>query len=398
MRNLGLCVLAGALLCGIAAAAEFHRIDGTVVSGEARSIDAEGVIEIKPAEGDAVKVPADEVIRVEFVKDREPDVLLDGIVVYMPGGDRVCGTLKGSSHTSIEVRSKLLGNLTLPIEKLLAVEFRRAAEQPKNVEDMRERLLVNKTQDDVSFSTNGDEMSGILVGFESDKVVLRTSMGEMLLDPERLFGLSFAARERAPQPPSLLAVARCIDGSRITGKLKASEGGKLTIGLLAGPDVEIAPRAIIDIRFKHGKLVYLSDLDPVEEVTTPFFSGDYTWPMQRDRNYDRSTIRLAGETYQKGLGTFSGMKLTYNLGGEFEKFVSLVGIDDADVNHQGDVTVRVMADDKEVFNKAGITRAAGPVKIELPLKGVNKLQLVVDFGGNMHFGDLTDWADAHLIR
>lgn len=398
MRNLGLCVLVGALLCGTAVAAEFYRIDGTVVSGEVRSVDADGMIEIKPAEGDAVKVPSDELIRVEFAKDREPGALLAGIVVYMPGGDQVCGTLKGSSQTSIEVRNKSLGNLTLPIEGLLAVEFRRAGEQPKNVEDMRERLLANQTQNDISFSNNGDEMSGILVGFESDKVVFRTSLGEMPLDSSRLFGLSFAARERKPQPPSLLAVVRCIDGSRITGKLKASQGGKLAISLLAGPDVEIAPRAIIDVRFKHGKLVYLSDLDPAEEVATPFFSGDYTWPMQRDRNYDRNPISLAGQTYQKGLGTFSGMKFTYNLGGEFEKFVSWVGIDDADVNHQGDVTVRVLADDKEIFNKAGITRAAGPVKIELPLKGVNQLQLVVDFGGNMHFGDLTDWADAHLIR
>ena len=387
-----------ALFGGAAPAANFHTIDGKTITGELRSVDAQGLMTIRPEKGGVVGVPSDEIMRVEFGEGREPEEPLDGVVLHLPGGCRISGSLKNCSHASIEVQSPSLGKVALPLERLLAVEFRRAGQAPKTAAKMRAVMLNNKTKSDVSFSVNGDEMPGILIEFKPDKIVLKAALGEMPLETARLFGISFAARNRPPPPASLLAVARCIDGSVVTGKLMASKGGRIKLALLAGPEVEIAESALIELAFKQGKLVYLSDLKPAKEVRRPYFSGDHTWPYQQDRNYDRKPIRLAGKVYRKGLGMFSGMTLTYDLGGGFKKFAALVGIDDADENRQGDVTVRVLADGKEVFRKAGITRKAGPVKIDLPVKGVKTLELSVEFGGNMLFGDFTDWADAHLIR
>jgi hypothetical protein len=241
-------------------------------------------------------------------------------------------------------------------------------------------------------------MPGILVKFEPGKLTLKTALGELPLETGRLFGISFAARKRPPPPASLLAVARCTDGSVVTGKLLASKAGRVRLALLAGPEVEIDSKQLIELVFKHGKLVYLSDLKPAKEERRPYFGGDMTWPARRDRNFDLKPIRLGGKVYRKGLGMFSGMSLSYQLGGEFKKFSALVGIDDADENSQGNVTVRVLADGKEVFKKHGLTRKGGAVKVNIPVANVKVLELAVDFGGNMHFGDFTDWADAHLIR
>ena len=296
------------------------------------------------------------------------------------------------------MQSNSLGPLSLPLEKVLAIEFRRLGEQPKDAARMRAQLLGNETKNDVTFSVNGDQMPGILVSFEREALVIRTAAGEMPLKTARLFGISFAAKERPPLPPSLLASVRCADGSLVTGTLQESGSGAIKLSLVAGANVSIPAAGLIDLTFRQGKLVYLSDLKPQSEKYVPFFGGDHTWPCQRDQNYDRSAIRLAGKAYRKGLGTFSGTTLTYDLAGQFQKFGTLVGIDDADTNHQGNVTVRVLADGKEVFQKAELTQKTGPVKIELPMAGVKTLQLVVEFGGNMHFGDLTDWADARLIR
>ena len=388
---------AAAALCGVASAATFQRIDGTAITGELRSVDAKGVMTIQPAKGDAVAITADEFMRVEFGAGREA-VAPDGVVLHLPRGGRVNGALKKCSQVSIEVASPSLGKVALPLEKLLAVEFVRVGHEPKDADKMRAAMLANKTKSDISFLMNGDQMPGILVGFEPDKIKLKTSLGEMPLDTARLFGVSFAARKRPPPPASLLTVARCTDGSVVTGSLMASKGGGVKLALLAGPEVEIGEAHLIELGFRQGKLVYLSDLDPAKEEGRPYFTGDHTWPYQRDKSYDRKPIRLGGKVYRKGLGMFAGMKLTYQLGGEFKKFASLVGIDDTDEHHQGDVTVRVLADGKEVFKKAGLTRKSGPVKIDLSMKGVKTLELAVDFGGNMLFGDITDWADAHLIR
>jgi len=398
MKHLLLLTAAAAFLCVDASAAAFHKIDGTAVTGTLQSVDGQGVMSVQPDKGDVVRIKSDELMRIEFTEDTQPDELIDGVVVYLPGGDRICGKLTKSSQTHVEVASSSLGSLKLSLEKPLALEFRRAGEQPKDAEKMRARMLANQTKNDILFSANGDQMPGILVKFDGDKVVLKSALGEIPLKTSRLFGLSFAARKRAPPPPSLLAVARCADGSIVTGQLKESQKGIIRLALVAGGEVSIPSTALVDLGFKQGKLVYLSDLKPADESYTPYFGGDHTWPYRRDRSYDRKPIRLAGKTYRKGLGTYSGMKLTYHLGGEFSRFVAWVGIDDADVNHHGDVAVRVLTDGKEAFKKASITRKTGPVKIELSMSKVKKLQLVVEFGGNMHFGDLTDWANAHLIR
>lgn len=389
---------AAALLCGNAAAATFHTIEAKTITGELQSVDARGVMTIRPAEGALVKVPSDELMQVAFAEDREPDEPLEGVILYLPGGYRICGTLVKGSQTHVEVESRSLGQLKLSLESLLAVEFRRAGEQLKEAAKMRAAMLENETKNDISFSANGDQMPGILIGFDREKIVLKAALGEMALEHTRLFGLSFAARRRPAPPPTLLAVVRCTDGSHVVGKLMASKGGGLKLTLCAGPEVEIDEGGIIALSFKNGKLVYLSDLKPAAEVYKPYFAGDHTWPYQPDKNYDRKPIRLGGKAHRKGLGVFSGTTLTYDLGGGFRKFVSHVGIDDADVNHQGNVTVRVVADGKKVFEKAGLTRKGGPVKVELPMSGVKTLQLVVDFGENLHFGDLTDWAEAHVIR
>ena len=386
------------LLWGVAAGADFHTIDGKTTIGELKAVDAKGMLTVQPENGAATRLPADEVMRIDFTEDVEPDELLEGVILYLPHGDRMGGKLVKSSQTSLEIESASLGKVKLSLENLIAIEFRRAGEQLKDIEKMRAQLLNNRTRNDVSFSANGDQVSGILVGFDGNTVALKSSLGNISLKTSRLFGVALAARSRRPPPPTLLAVVRCMDGSRVTGQLRPAPAGGLTLQLLAGPQVRVAKGQLIDVVFKQGKLVYLSDLKPSAQKVTPYFGGDPTWPYRRDRNYDGKPIRVAGKTYQKGLGMFSGMTLTYDLGGGFKKFAARVGIDDADINNQGDVTVRVLADGKEAYKKAGLTRRGGPAAVQLSMEAVKTLQLVVEFGGNMHFGDLTDWANAHLIR
>jgi NPCBM/NEW2 domain-containing protein len=386
------------LAAGVAPAADFVTIEDKAVSGTLQAVDAKGVMQVKLEKGAVVALPADEMMSITFGKDRDLEELLDGVVLYLPDGDRVAGALVKGSQTELTVKSAALGEVTLPIDKLLALEFRRAGGQPKNVVKLRAQLLKNASKNDVAFLINGDQMPGILVGFGTDRIKLKAALGELSLKHSRLFGLSFAARKRRPPPPSLLALARCVDGTTVTGQLMASKGEVVGLRLLAGPTVEIDAGQIIDMGFKQGKLVYLSDLKPAKAVTKPFFGGDHTWPHCADKSYDRKPIRLAGKTWRKGLGTFSGMTLSYTLGKGFSKFGALVGIDDADVNRQGNVTVRVLADGRELFKKEKLTRVGGPVKVDLSVKGVETLTLKVEFGENMHFGDMADWANAHLIR
>ncbi len=390
-------VLLVVVFCGTAAATEFVTIADKTISGELGGVSEDGIVTIVPDVGEPSTVSADELKLVRFGRGREAEEPLSGVVAYLTGGDRITGEMVGASKSQVTINSRALGEVSVPLGNVLAVEFRRAGERVRNAAEMREEMLEHEDENDIFIAVSGDRLAGILAGFEDDQVVLRTDVGETKLGLARLFGIALGAREATEPPESLLAVAHCTDGSVVTGQLLESDAG-VRLALVAGPEVTVPTRRMVEMLFKQGKLVYLSDLEPVEQETRPYFSGDHTWPYQSDLSYDRTPIRLGGETYRKGLGMFSGMTLTYRLDGEFSRFASLVGIDDADVNHLGNVDVRVLADGEERFKKTGLTRETGPVRVDIPVEGVERLTLVVEFGQNMHFGDLTSWADARLVR
>lgn len=383
-----------ALAMSQAFAAKFISIDGQTIDGEIESVDANGVIAIK-TNAQIVKLNADELAEIS-VNNEQP--AKPGLVAaYLPYGDVVYGEMSAAEPSQVEMASPSLGRILLSLEQILAIEFPQV-QMPANADDLRNEMLANESANDFIFSQNGDQLPGIVKQIEPGKLVLQTVAGESSVDAARLFGVSFAARKRAPLPPSIIASVKCADGSLVTGTLLASGAGILKLKLAAGPEVSINAADIVHVQFKQGKLVYLSDLPFAQETYTPFFSGDHTWPWQKNQSYDRKPITLNAKVYQKGIGAFSGGRIAFDLNGEFQRFLSIVGIDDCDGAHQGNATVRILADGTELFKHVELKRESGLIPIDVPVAGVKRIELVVEFGGNMHFGDFVDWANARLIR
>lgn len=371
---------------------EFTKIDGMTIEGPLNAV--KGGRFIVGSNGPEQIILAEEILSITF-STSEPRLPGKGVVLHMPGGDSIVGKVVSSTQAEIEIDNASAGKLKMPLESILAIEFLGEA---KADEAFRAEITANKGASDFVFLANGDRVPGIVQKMDADTITVKTETGEMALKMDRVQGISFAQKNRPAQPEQFIAIIRCAEGTLITGSIQDSPAGAIKIKTLAGAAIELNTQNIIDISFRNGRLIYLSDLAPASTEYKPYFGGDRTWPFQKDKNYDRKPIRIAGKNYQKGVGTFSGMKLVYNLEGKYQKFVSLTGIDDADVNNQGDVTIRILADGKEVFNKTELTKKAGPVKIDVPVAGVKQLELVVEFGGNMHMGDITSWADAHLIK
>ena len=167
MRTVSLLLLIGALCCGSARAAKFYTIGGQVITGDLQSVDAAGTMEVKsdPA-GAPQKLAGEDLMRIEFAEDREPEELADGVVVHLPGEDRICGVLAKSSQSAVEVQTKSFGRLTLPLEKLLAIEFRRLGERPKDAAAMQAQFLANDTKNDIkSKPGRSSERPGFLITF-----------------------------------------------------------------------------------------------------------------------------------------------------------------------------------------------------------------------------------------
>ena len=110
-------------------------------------------------------------------------------------------------------------------------------------------------------------------------------------------------------------------------------------------------------------------------------------------------LRLAGSTYDKGVGLHSHSRLTYAVPPGCRRFDALVGLDDR-AGRQGSVRVRVLADGKplDLGGDRELTADGGPLRVNVDVGGVKELTLEVDFGKGGPVQDHVDWADARFVK
>ncbi len=106
---------------------------------------------------------------------------------------------------------------------------------------------------------------------------------------------------------------------------------------------------------------------------------------------------MRSRVYEKGLGVHAYSSLTYKLGGQFERFVATVGIDDAAGEH-GSVVFHVLLDGKPAFESAVLRGTDAPVSVSVDVSSAAMLTLECDDANDLDLADHADWADAALIR
>ena len=134
--------------------------------------------------------------------------------------------------------------------------------------------------------------------------------------------------------------------------------------------------------------VYLDTLEPV--------SVAQAWgTLQKNRSVWEKPMRIGSQPFMRGLGTHASSRIVYALDGKYSRFQAMAG---ADAAHYPSITFEVWADGKQIWKSGLMTRDDPAKKVDLDVKGVQKLELVVGDGGNGFSGDHADWADAKLLR
>jgi alpha-galactosidase len=118
-------------------------------------------------------------------------------------------------------------------------------------------------------------------------------------------------------------------------------------------------------------------------------------PVKAKTNYLSDTIRIGGVQFSRGFGSITNSILPFFLNGNARRFTAEVGPDD---KANKDIPIRFyVVGDRKVLFESGEMKAGDPAKkIDLKLKGIQRLGLLVtdDIGGLKNKMTYCDWADA----
>ncbi|MFA6451231.1 MAG: NPCBM/NEW2 domain-containing protein, partial [bacterium] len=107
-------------------------------------------------------------------------------------------------------------------------------------------------------------------------------------------------------------------------------------------------------------------------------------------------IMLRGATFQHGLSLRGGGVIALDLKGDAEKFMALVGADDARMG-KGAISFQVWVDGKSVVVTPFFKGGDKPQLISVDLTGAKRLALLADCRSGSPDEDHADWAGALLI-
>jgi len=375
-----------------AADAKLTTVDGAVYRGEITRLTT-SAITLKSSAGER-GVPTR-----ELVSARMPAAAANPSShrIVLRSGDIISGEIAGGSDEAMQVNSPSLGEVNLPLKDIAGVQLQQHEEEipPRKQPDKDELVLAN-----------GDILPGMVIAFSKESLTFDCALGKLPVPLTRIRTVSFASIGKAyDEPKELLLVFACSDGSAVTASDAQLAGGKLALQTTLGLRLSLPLAQTTGIRTRNGRLIYLSDLEPIEVREVPLFD-ERPWGYQRDRSVGGNAITLRGREYRKGIGVHSKCELTYDLAGGFKEFSTLVGIDD-EVQRDGrncallsggNVEVRIYLDDELAFSAREVKKGQDPLAVKLDVAGVQRLKLVVDFGDELHVNDHADWADARLLR
>jgi len=213
---------------------------------------------------------------------------------------------------------------------------------------------------------------------------------------------------KAPQPPAAVCVVHLRDGSQIPCQSLrvTSSDPQVTLETPLGLSLSLPLREILTLDFSAGKLLYLSDLEPLAMKWTPLigFSGRSEYLQRQgeprfNQAFTGSSLQLvkAGsrkrevQTYKKGIALRSRTEMVFEIPEGMKRFETLAGIN-PETASQGNVLLEFSSRGRLLWEDK-IDGQEAPASVAFPLAGVRRLRILVDYGENLDYGD-----QLHLVN
>ncbi|AMV40997.1 NPCBM/NEW2 domain-containing protein [Planctomyces sp. SH-PL62] len=316
--------------------------------------------------------------------------------VHLDGDEKLFGAFEGVADDVLRLKTPWKDELKIPLSRIAGVHVS-LSERKETPESFARRLKARGTEDLLlARSKNGEvvPIAGILEAVEDGRLRFLYQGKSRSLPLKQVEGVVLAARPAKPVD-GLRSTFLLVGGAAVSGSWKAIDPAAWKVESPWGQELKLPPADVQEVRFRGGKMTYLSDLEPSRVEETPYFGRRSPW--RRDASLSGGKIKMAGRTHGRGVAVHSRCVLTYDLEGRYETFEALVGFDD-EARGKGRVACRVLADDRELYAEPDLRADAPAVPLKLRVAGASQLKLVVDFGAGQDAGDRVIWADARLFR
>ncbi|MBA4312860.1 MAG: alpha-galactosidase [Chlorobiaceae bacterium] len=117
---------------------------------------------------------------------------------------------------------------------------------------------------------------------------------------------------------------------------------------------------------------------------------------EANKSVEGNPLTLAGQKFERGVGTHAVSTLLLNLDGKGKQFTAFVGLDDEVVDGNGSVKFFVVGDKKILWESPVMKKGDKPEKVNLNLDGIKLLGLLVGDADDWIDYDHADWCDAKI--
>ena len=396
----GLFLVTSALVAGAAEPAEIATVDGATLSGTIASLEAETLtIEV---DGATKSVPLESVLEIRMPEASEPAAQDEAAPLRLhlkPGGHLTCRQVVMQDR-SVVAETIVAGQLRLPLSEIAAIRFRPA---DAAVEASWKELVESAPDRDLLIVQNGDvldRLEGTISSLDANTLTFLVGDQRVPIDRSKpkLFGV--VTGRSAGERKSPVGELRFRNGDRLPVTSLSLDGETFQAGV-AGATAGIRSAAVEAIDLGRGKVKFLSDMEPQTLEHTPYVGVaalDSVFDVLVDHSDagPESPIRIDRQSFRRGLVIHSRTTLVYRLGGEYQRFVAVAGIEQL-VRPRGDLELVISADGKELFRR-NVKGTDSPIPLDLDVTGARELTIFVDFAGDLDISDHLALGDARVIK
>eukprot|EP00752_Nemacystus_decipiens_P017329 g15525.t1 len=302
------------------------------------------------------------------------------------------GQLKHIADETLTFHLPLVSDMTMALSHTRSLWDREADRDAIN----RENEPGN--QDTVYLRDKNDpelirSVSGKIIGLDDESLTFEFRGQARSITRDRVVGMVFKHDSRpTPTAPDVYQVIETQGGQVLPSRVRFI-GDHLAFEPIGG-GLLTPPREVVKtMRVESGRRIDLTRLAPNAEETIPYFG--LKLPYKVNTNFSGKPIVLYDEkTYARGLAVHSKSRLHYKLNPNCERFQATFGLMNPG-GKLGNVQARVLGDGKVLWEQSDITAATKPIDLDVPLKGIERLILEVDFGKGQDVGDRAAWADRY---